>query len=82
VFEWIGWVATAIFAGSYFCKQPATLRRLQALAALMWIGYGLIIEAAPVVAANSVVAVLAIYSSRRQRIENAVKSTKREEPVN
>jgi hypothetical protein len=67
MFEWIGWVATALFAGSYFCKQAATLRRLQALAALMWIGYGLIIEAAPVVAANSVVAALAIYSSRKQR---------------
>jgi hypothetical protein len=71
MFEWIGWVATALFAGSYFCKQPATLRRLQALAALMWICYGLIIEAAPVVAANSVVAALAFYSSRRQRAEGA-----------
>jgi inner membrane protein len=67
VFEWIGWIATVVFACSYFCKQPATLRRLQALAALIWIGYGLIIGAAPVVAANSVVAVLAIYSTRRQR---------------
>jgi Bacterial inner membrane protein len=71
MFEWIGWVATAVFAGSYFCKQPAALRRLQALAALMWICYGLIIEAAPVVAANSVVAVLAFYSSRRQSSEGA-----------
>jgi inner membrane protein len=69
VFEWIGWIATAVFACSYFCKQPTTLRRLQALAALMWIGYGLIIGAAPVVAANSVVAVLAIYSTRRQRLD-------------
>jgi hypothetical protein len=75
VFEWIGWVATAIFAGSYFCKQPATLRRLQALAALMWISYGLIIEAAPVVVANVAVAVSAIYSSRRQRAENASKGS-------
>jgi hypothetical protein len=72
VFEWIGWIATAVFAISYFCKQPATLRRIQAVAALMWIGYGLIIGAAPVVAANSVVAVLAVYSStRRQRPEVA-----------
>jgi len=66
VFEWIGWVATALFAGSYFCKQPATLRRLQALAALLWIGYGLLIKAAPVVAANVVVAALALYSAWRQ----------------
>jgi len=66
VFEWIGWVATALFAGSYFCKQPATLRRLQALAALLWIGYGLLIKAAPVVAANVIVAALALYSAWRQ----------------
>ena len=73
--EWIGWVATAMFAGSYFCKQPATLRRLQALAALLWISYGLLIKAAPVVAANVAVAVSAIYSSRRQRAESARKSS-------
>lgn len=66
MFEWIGWVATALFAGSYFCKQPATLRRLQALAALLWIGYGLLIKAAPVVAANVIVAALALYSAWRQ----------------
>jgi Bacterial inner membrane protein len=82
MFEWIGWVATAVFAGSYFCKQPATLRRLQALAALMWIGYGLIIEAAPVVAANSVVAALAFYSSRRQRPEGTRNGPEGEESYN
>jgi hypothetical protein len=82
MFEWIGWVATAVFAGSYFCKQPATLRRLQALAALMWICYGLIIEAAPVVAANSVVAALAFYSARRQRSEGAGNGSEGEESYN
>jgi hypothetical protein len=74
VFEWIGWIATAVFAVSYFCKQPATLRRLQAVAALMWIGYGLIIGAAPVVAANSVVAVLAVYSSTRRQPAEVAKT--------
>jgi len=69
MFEWIGWIATAIFAGSYFCKQPRTLRLLQALSALLWISYGLIIAAMPVVAANVTVAALAIYTSRRQRVE-------------
>jgi len=71
VLEWIGWIATAIFAGSYFCKQPKTLRRLQALAAILWITYGIVIKAAPVIVANVVVAVLALYSSRLQRVENA-----------
>ena len=65
MFEWIGWLATAIFAGSYFCKQAKTLRLLQALSALMWISYGLIIQAMPVVAANLTVAILAIYTSKK-----------------
>jgi hypothetical protein len=59
----IGWVATACFAGSYFCKRPAVLRRIQALAALLWIGYGVLIHAPPVIVANLVVAVVAVYSS-------------------
>ena len=65
MWNWIGWIATAIFALSYFCKQPQSLRRAQALAALLWIGYGLLIHAAPVVVANVVVAAVAIYSSMR-----------------
>ncbi len=66
MFDWIGWIATAIFAASYFCKQPAALRRFQALAAVLWIGYGILIKAMPVIAANTVVAVLAVVSSFRQ----------------
>jgi hypothetical protein len=61
----IGWVATAIFAGSYFCKRPASLRRVQALAALVWIGYGVGIGAVPLIVANVIVGVLALYSSWR-----------------
>ena len=63
--DWIGWVATAIFALSYFFKRPEMLRRIQALAALLWIGYGLMIHALPVVIANLVVAAVAVYSSFR-----------------
>lgn len=63
--EWIGWVATATFASSYFCKQPAALRRVQAVAALLWIGYGAVIRSLPVIVANVVVAVAAVYSSLR-----------------
>lgn len=65
--EWIGWVATAVFAVSYFCRQPAMLRRTQAVAALLWIGYGLIIKAPPVIVANLVVAVMALLSSFQRR---------------
>jgi len=65
--EWIGWAATALFAASYLCKEPAALRRVQALAASVWIAYGLLIQAPPVVVANLVVAVLALASSLRGR---------------
>jgi hypothetical protein len=67
MFEWIGWVATGIFAASYFSRKPETLRRLQALAALLWIGYGVTIGSAPVIASNSIVAALALYSSWPRR---------------
>jgi hypothetical protein len=64
----IGWVATAIFSASYFFRRPAMLRRIQAVAACLWIAYGLAIGALPVVAANVIVALAALYSSflRRQ----------------
>ena len=64
--DWIGWVATVIFAGSYFCRRPATLRRVQAGAALLWIAYGVVIHALPVVIANSIVAVAAASSTVRR----------------
>jgi len=63
MFEYIGWLATAIFAASYLCKQPAPLRRVQALAAVLWVGYGTVIHALPVVVANLIVAGAALYSS-------------------
>jgi hypothetical protein len=69
--DWIGWLATALFASSYLCKQPAALRRIQAAAALLWVMYGLIIHAMPVVAANVVVASVAggtaLFSTARAR---------------
>ena len=61
----IGWAATAIFAASYFSKEPALLRRLQAGAAVLWIVYGVILHALPVIVANVIVATLAAWSSLR-----------------
>jgi len=61
--DWIGWVATATFASSYFCKRPATLRRVQGLAALLWMSYGFLIHALPIIIANIVVAAIALFSS-------------------
>jgi len=65
--EWVGWVATVVFAVSYFCRRPAAMRRVQALAAALWVVYGVVIKAPPVIVANLVVAALAIISSFRRR---------------
>ena len=61
--EWIGWVATAAFASSYLCKSAKSLRRVQAGAATLWVIYGLIIHAFPVVVANVVVAAMATFAA-------------------
>ena len=61
--SWIGWVATAVFAASYLFRDPTMLRRVQAAAAVLWIGYGVLLEAPPVVVANLIVAAVALYSS-------------------
>ncbi|HEU4587551.1 MAG TPA: hypothetical protein VFS11_02820 [Gemmatimonadales bacterium] len=65
--EWLGWLATAAFASSYLARRPATLRRVQAVAALLWIAYGLLIHAMPVVAANAIIAAVALGSSFYRR---------------
>ena len=67
--SWIGWVATALFASSYLCKRQVTLRRTQAAAAVLWVIYGLLIHALPVVVANALVASVALYSSFRRQSE-------------
>lgn len=69
--SWIGWIATAFFGLSYFFKKPATLRLIQAGAATLWISYGLLIHAMPVVAANVIVAVAALYSTFASRARKA-----------
>jgi hypothetical protein len=63
MFNSIGWIATAVFSSSYFCRRATTLRRIQALAALIWVVYGFLIGAMPVVVANIIVAAAALYSS-------------------
>ena len=61
----IGWTATAVFSSSYFFKEVATLRRIQAAAASLWVLYGVAIHSAPVVVANLIVGIAAIYTSLR-----------------
>jgi hypothetical protein len=62
--DWVGWLATAVFVGSYRFRDQRTLRWVQAAAAVLWVVYGLAREAMPVVIANLLVAGMAVYSSR------------------
>jgi hypothetical protein len=61
--DWIGWLATAVVTSSYFFKQSAILRRIQATGAVVWLIYGLLIHSLPVVIANLIVAGVAGASS-------------------
>jgi hypothetical protein len=58
----LGWTATAFFASSYFFKQAAALRKIQAAAAVLWIIYGFEIHSAPVIVSNLMVALAAVYT--------------------
>jgi uncharacterized protein with PQ loop repeat len=68
----IGWTATAVFSSSYFFKEAATLRRIQAVAASLWVLYGVAIHSAPVVVANLIVGIAAIYTSLRSILNRRV----------
>jgi hypothetical protein len=61
----IGWTATAVFSSSYFFKEAATLRRIQAAAAALWVIYGVAIHSAPVVVANLIVGTAAVHTPLR-----------------
>jgi hypothetical protein len=66
VTDLVGWVATAVVVGSYAFKHPGMLRRVQMLGAAIWIAYGVLTQAAPVVVANILVFGAAGWASRRQ----------------
>jgi hypothetical protein len=70
-FDWIGWLATAVFLVSYFTRQPASLRRVQGIAAALWALYGFLINALPIIVANLLVASAAIASSFRKASASA-----------
>lgn len=60
----IGWLATSLFVSSYFL-HPTLLPRMQMLGALVWIGYGFMLDAPPVIAANALVLIAAAWTVRR-----------------
>jgi hypothetical protein len=65
--ECLGWAATAVFVGSYFFARASTLRGVQMLGALLWVTYGVLINASPVIAANVLVFLAALWTALRRR---------------
>ncbi len=63
----LGWVATSLFVSSYFFRRPALLRALQMAGAVLWIVYGAMIGAIPVVVANGLVFAAAAWTLLRSR---------------
>jgi hypothetical protein len=63
VTQFLGWLATAVFVGSYFFSRPAALRTMQMIGALLWIVYGVLINALPVIAANVLVFAAAAWTA-------------------
>jgi hypothetical protein len=62
--EYLGWIATAVFVGSYFCSRVEALRLVQMVGAVMWVGYGVLIGASPVVVSNLLVLGAAAWTAR------------------
>jgi Bacterial inner membrane protein len=67
VTEILGWMATAVFVASYFFTRPARLRAVQMGGAALWIVYGCLIGASPVIAANVLVLTAAAWTLVRGR---------------
>jgi uncharacterized protein with PQ loop repeat len=61
----IGWLATGVFAISYFVKGRPAMLRIQASASCLWLAYGLVIHSVPMIVANLIVASTALYTSFR-----------------
>jgi hypothetical protein len=63
----VGWAATAAFVASYFFPRAAQLRAAQMLGAALWLGYGLLLHAPPVIVANVLVLGAAAWTAYRAR---------------
>jgi hypothetical protein len=62
----LGWLATCVFVSSYFFAKPSRLRGIQMLGALLWISYGVLIGALPVIVANMLVFAAAAWTLLRK----------------
>jgi hypothetical protein len=64
--DMLGWSATAVFVGSYFFARPSVLRSVQMFGALLWVTYGILIGASPVIVANVLVFSAAAWTAFRK----------------
>ncbi len=62
----LGWVATGVFVASYFFARPSLLRGAQMVGALLWVTYGVLINAYPVIVANVLVFSAAAWTAFRK----------------
>src|SRR5271170_2183003 len=68
--ECLGWSATAVFVASYFFDRQSLLRRVQMIGALLWMTYGILIHATPVIFANILVFAAAAWTAVRATRSN------------
>jgi hypothetical protein len=64
--DWLGWTATSVFVASYFFSKPSALRGMQMMGSLLWISYGVFINASPVIVANILVFSAAAWTAFRK----------------
>ena len=76
--EWVGWIATVVFVGSYFVR-PSRLLVVQVAGALAWLAYGLLTWQPPVIVSNVVVAGAAAFRVLSSRL--AVRGMRLEAPA-
>jgi hypothetical protein len=68
----LGWAATAVFVASYFFARPLLLRGAQMIGALLWLIYGVMISAPPVIVANVLVFSAAAWTAFRKAPSSTV----------
>jgi hypothetical protein len=70
VTDTLGWIATAMFVSSYFFRRPTLLRAAQMAGATLWMLYGVLIGAMPVIVANALVFGAATWTLIRAEMDN------------
>ena len=60
--DYVGWAATGVFVASYFFTRAQAIKGVQMVGALIWVTYGLMIGASPVVVANLLVFTVAAWT--------------------